>query len=71
MKTYERIMRLIRLQTRMDRHGWKQFSSSGYSASCVHFDRANRVHDTICRLVLRLTNDVNTLNTALRDQEES
>lgn len=70
MKTYEHIMRLIRLHTRMDRRGWKLHRSSGYSASLGHFKRANRVHDTICRLVLRLTNDVNTLNTALRDQEE-
>lgn len=70
MQTYERIMRLILLESRIESRAYKLLSR-GDRAAGERFSRGLKVHSTLTTLIYRLQRDVHTLNTALRDLEES
>lgn len=69
MTTYTRVMRLIVLMSRMERRIYA--SGLDVNLRTIYVKRSMRVFKRVAELVSRLQHDVNALNTALRDREES
>lgn len=69
--TYSILMRLIYLKSRTERRAWKVYHKDGYGEARGHYWRAHKINAVISNILLKLQGDVNTLNTALRDREES